>query len=1840
MKFTKSIQSLWSCVVRNKTALLHFTFYILYFTFLTGCSKLNDLRVVGRNFEDEIQLAQNLVFTFNKDVVSKSDLDSWQSTKYIEFTPAVAGKFQWTAANELVFSPTSGFAPATDYKAKLSSTIKATGKSYGVSSEAYEFHTPKLQLLETEAYWSKSKESGKPLAKTKLKFNYMVNSSELDKKLTFEIDEKPLNYSIAQAQTDTEVPVSLITESSDKSAIPLKVTVSKGVKVAGTNYITSAPFELTTALPSMFELEIPNIETGFQNNQGFVRIVTTQTLQNENISSYYTITPAVETTTELTDNGLIVRGNFNQNETYILTLTDKMKGVLGAKLAESVTKDLYFGAMPANIQFANSKAVYLSAKGARNVGVKIVNIPEVQIKIGKVYENNILAYLRGNRYEEYGPVNGSDDWSPTGAFNYSEDEQNIYSKLVVDKVVETANLAQIKGVSALNLAIPDNDNFKGVFLVSVKSHDEQYLSATKLVSISDIGLIVKQSADAVWVFANSIRSTDPIANVEINLVSSNNQKVYTLKTDNNGIAKFEKLSEKAPNFQIAMVTASSESDFNYLYLEDTRVETSRFEVEGKRDNTTGFEAFIYGDRDIYRPGETLHFNTVVRTQQWKNASDIPLIIKVLMPNGRELQSFRKTTNSEGATEISLPIDAAAVTGTYSVEVYNGNDVLLASKNVSIEEFMPDRIKVDVKTDKTFYRTGQNINIAATALNLFGPPASGRNYEVEFSLKRKAFSNAKFKDYSFNIPNDTKFENTVRQGITDDLGTVKEAIPLANTLQDIGLLEGKIYMTVFDETGRPVNRLKRFDVLTQDVFYGIKMSDSYVGLNAAVPIGLVALNQTGDLQAGAKAQVDVVRFDYQTVVEKQGEQLSYTSKKREKVVYTNIVSFKDGKAEISYVPTVSGEYQVRVRRVGAVGYSVMDFYAYGWGNTTASSFEVSNEGEVLMEFDKPKYNIGDKATVLFKTPFSGKLLVTIERNNVLEYKYLTADNKSAEFSFKVTEALKPNAFVTATLIRALDNSSLPLTVAHGFAPIQVEDTDTKLAVEVLAVEKSRSKTKQKIRIKTARNAQVTIAVVDEGILQIKNFKTPDIHGFFYQKRALEVGSFDLYRFLFPELSVASSSSFGGDGYDLEKRINPLSNGRVKLVALWSGQLETGIDGEAEFEVDIPQFSGDLRIMAVAYKGNAFGSANKNMKVADPIVISTALPRFLSPDDEIIVPVNISNTEKTTANVKVNLQINGALVQDSRPTTQNLSIAPEKESRTSFAIKAAQIMGRGSVTVTVDNGKEKFVEKTEITVRPASSLLKSAQSGVIAGGSSGTIDLSKNGYIPSTVSGQIILSRSPMVQYAKALDYLLGYPHGCIEQTVSKAFPQIYFADLAKSLFRSVRTQTTGMPRPVSSQTETARGESDFNPNYNVQQAILKIESMQLPNGALSYWPGGNEESEWGTVYATHFLIEAQRAGFEINNGSLGRLLDYLNTKASTPATETEYVYNESGNYSTVSVASRTSLYELYVLAMAGKPNRAAMNYYKQNAATLTNDSRYLLAAAFKQIGDTRSYAALLPQNNAPLWVGGSLANTLSGSFSSPIRNLAMSLNTLIETDPTHLQIPNMAWQLSQALNTSSYLNTQEATFAFLALGKLAKKNSNSNVTAKLTINDKAYNFDGKDLKIHSPLITNHSSLITTAGKGNLYWFTQSEGLSSSGGYVEEDVNLKVRKQFLNRNGQPMTTFKQNDLVVVKISLVSQNGIEVPNVVVTDLLPAAFEIENPRLTEPRDMPWVKNVSSLDHFDLRDDRINYFTTATAQPKTFYYMVRVITKGTFTLGPVSADAMYSGDYRSYSGGGKVRVQ
>ncbi len=1300
------------------------------------------------------------------------------------------------------------------------------------------------------------------------------------------------------------------------------------------------------------------------------------------------------------------------------------------------------------------------------------------------------------------------------------------------------------------------------------------------------------------------------------------------------MARFDSTAANG-RFKLGMLVAQQGNDFTFLDLSRSRVETSRFEVGGLQNNAARYQAFLYGDRDLYRPGDTIRTNTVVRTESWQAPpKGLPVKIRLLLPTGKEYASLRRTLSAQGAFEASFVLPPAVMTGLYTLEVLTGNDVLLTSRQVSVEEFIPDRMKVTVKASRPVVKPGQTVEALITAQNLFGPPAADRKFEVDFSLKEKTFAPKKYPDYTFSLntgerrtrysqPTSSladRFEKTTREGTTDAAGRGSAAYEVPD-YTDLGTLEGVAFATVFDETGRPVNRLATFEVQTQQVMFGVRRTDELVSTGRPVPVHLVALTPAGQ-PVNSEAQVTIVRLLWETVIERQGGRYVYNSQRREEVVINRTVPVYGGSgadANLGFTPAYSGEYEIRVARPGASTYVSQQLYAYGYGNTASNSFEVNNEGEVTIEADKPKYQPGETAHLLLKTPFPGRVLVTVERDRVLDHFYVTTDEKSAQVDVPIRGGHVPNVYVTATAIRAITDNSLPLTVARGFVPLTVEKPEARLPVAISAPAQSRSQTTQTIEVTTTPGAQVTLAMVDEGILQMKDYRTPDPYAYFYQKRALEVQAYDVYPFLLPELG---SSSSGGDASDLSRRTTPVPSRRVRLLARWSGVLTADASGKARYKLRVPQFSGAVRIMAVAYKNDAFGSAEHTMRVADPVVISTALPRFMSPGDTIDVPVTLTNTTAKPASGTASVAVNGPIRMLGR-FSQNVSLPAGTERRILFRVSAPGSIGSGTIVATVKALNETFTETIELPIRPASPLQKRTGAGVVAGGAAQQLNL-RTDFLPSSMRSQLVVSRSPMTEFAKDLRYLLQYPYGCLEQTVSAAFPQLYYGDLAATLGQKTgKTGKTGL----------------FNPNYHVQEAIRKVEAQQMYNGSLSYWPGGDYDNWWATAYAAYFLLEAQQAGFDVNKSVLDRVLRYLETRTKKRETDTYNIIQTGGVIQPVTLAKKEIAYSLYVLALAGRPDAVGLNYYKANRKLLAEDSRWVLACAFALSGNQRSYRETLPTH---FGVQSAAGRELAGSFSSPIRDEALVLNALLAADPASPQVNTLARQLSRQVKQASWLSTQERAFALLALGKMARKNAASTVVANLLADGKAIgSFSGKDLTVSN--VANRQLALRTSGKGSLYYFWETEGISPTGQIREEDAYLQVRRQFLTRTGQPVgtPTFKQNDLVVVKITLRSaESAGDVPNVAITDLLPAGLEIENPRIGAVRDLAWATDAATPDYLDVRDDRLNLFTTATPAPKTFYYLCRAVSKGTFKLGPVSADAMYNAEYHSYNGAGVVRVR
>ncbi len=1804
--------------------------FILVLLFNNSCKYLNSVHLKPQNFNEVVNLTENLVFSLSDDLSESDDMGRWFTADFIDITPSVAGKFRWEGAKTLVFSPSENFAPATTYKVALNTTAKNYLKTEkNIDTEPIIFNTPAPRVEKVNIFWTKSLGQPEQIF-AKIQFNYAPISNELEKYLHISKENKELTFEPQKSLDQNTLLLKIDADLQEND--DLSLTITKDINIA--NRGLENDYKNEFQVPDK-ELEIVEVTQDFEEGVGSIKVITNAEVKVESLAANIIVESSESQPSgkpkimplkfDLMDNGFVIRSKFESNFVYTLKIKKALESKLLTKLAKDYIQEIVFGDRPSEINFSNKKGIYLSANGEKNIAIQITNTPKVQVKIAKLFENNILPYIKSSRYS----TSGGDYYEEDGemantskGFNYDLDRNEDYTNILLDRKYDTRGLPKSGGASVLNINQLEQNKVKGVFLVSVVSEQEYWIKDTRMVAVSDIGLISKMSANSLFVFANSINTSEALAEVDISIISTNNQLITTRKTDKNGVVIFDNLKETLGNYKVGMVTARATDDFNFMVLDGSEVETSRFEIEGKHQNSTGFDAFIYGDRNIYRPGETLNFVAVLRNDLWQSQKEIPLKARLLMPNGKEYFTGQKNTNEQGAVEFNIPTQKSSITGLYTFEIMNGNDVLLQSKNVNLEEFMPDRIKIDLKLDKEFYTTDEPINISAQVNHMFGPPAINHNYEMELRLDKVEFKAKKYPGYNFEINKTALFEAELREGKTDNTGLAKQSMTKHRAFKDLGLLEAKLFVTVFDESARPVNRLKKFNIYTQPVFYGIKATDYYVGTNTPLKFDLIALNKDQNL-VPSSPMVEIVQNEYQTVLEKNDGSYRYVSKKTSKSMVKRNLSFTNGQANFNYSPPVSGEYEIRVYPEGANAFTSQSFYAYTYGNTQSTAFEVNNEGNVEISFDKEKYATGETVTALFKTPFAGKMLVTVEKNKVFEYHYLDTDKKSAELKFKLTVEQLPNFYVSATLFRPMGkNHEMPLTVAHGYSFAEVEDTKLQLPVSITAVEKSRANTHQKVSVKVgAPNAYVSIAVVDEGILQLKNFQTPEIKQYFYQKQALDVRSFDIYPFLFPEIDMSSLSFTGGDGYNLEKRVNPLSNGRVELVSKWSGLIKTNSVGEASFDFDIPQFTGDLRIMAVAFKDNSFGSAAANMLVADPVVINTAIPRFLSPGDQWTMPITINNTTNISMKATIIATTTGGIQSIGPSKTAEIILPATKEVRTSFIMKAPANAAEAEVIVTVDGASENFVYKTKITVRQPASLVKTFVTGSVNTEKTETINLTKD-FLENTSSHQMLLSRSPLVKMSAHISDLLGYPHGCIEQTVSKAFPQIYFADFAKEINYN-----------LVSKSKT----SDFNPNRNVQLGIDGLESFATPEGGLSYWPGNPNANGWATAYAAHFLVEADKAGFDVKNRFLKKILSYMVSSNNTDKPEQNISYfNTDGQIRVRSIAKPELIYSLYVLALAESPQKSMMNYYKNNPKKLTVSEQYLLAAAFKLIGDNASQQSILPKSFSEEKRSG---NDFS-DFYSPIRNLALSLNALLESDPYNLQIPVMARQLSNAVEKAKYLNTQEQSFAFLALGKYAKSLPDNKMVATVSSNGKSLtDFTGKIQNYKSGLAQTVS--LNTKGRGEIFYFIGSEGLSKTGKVMEEDKNLIVRRSYFTRDGKVIlnNTFNQNQLVVVKVVLKSVLDMPIKNVVITDILPAGLEIENPRISGERGMEWIKNQANPSHFDIRDDRINLFVDAGRQQE-FYYLARAVSKGKFALGPISADAMYSSESRSYHGAGVVTVQ
>lgn len=1795
-----------------KRAFLFISSFIFLFFFFS-CGPSNTVKVSEFSPTGEVENLTTFTIEFSEDLAPADQQDIWLTDEFIEFEPKIPGQFKWVDSRTLIFSPEVPLQPIQKYKAKATKKV-LFNSTYSLDAEEYEFHTPEFDVTKVDFFWTRVPNQTYTLSvQANIHFNYAVNPDRLKQYLEVKTEGDPVpGFEIVTQKSSDVVAVNFGEIKQTDEEQEFEIIVKEGLHSTLGKKPLQDTREFSQDLPPITKLAITGVSTEYDGTTGAINVHTTQMVNEDKLEEYVLIEPETDLRFTVSENSFRVEGNFDDLQTVELIIKKGLPGLYGGELEFDYEQVVSLVSLNPSINFADKQGKYLLLSGNKNLQVNIVNVDEAEIEVSQVFKNNLIHFL-----DRYSYTYGGYDYNP---YFYLE---TLGKQLYTKKLELSGGQNWLQKVT-INVNDALKSGYKGLYTVTVRSDEERWVQDSKMVSISDLGLIAKKSNNQIIVFVNSIETAEPVADVDVTVISSNNQTLLQGATDENGIVTFENVEEEIKDFNPRLITAEKEDDFNYIDLYETLIETSRFDVGGIPQYSASYQAFIYGDRNLYRPGDKVNISAIIRDNQTNIVKDVPVIVKVISPTGKTFDEFKKTLNAEGSLELSFNIPDYALTGEYKTEVYVGGSQLIGLYTFSVEEFVPDKIRVALSKEKEKYFPGETVTINADAEFLFGADASGMKYETDIQLRHQPYTSKTYSDYDFTqtqIEN-TQIQNTLMEGNLDEQGEASINYIIPNDLSGGGIIKGYAFVSVFDLTGRAVNRVTDFTVYPKNYFIGIKAPGYYFSTNERLTFKAAAVDYNDEPLNSLTADIALVRYEWQTVLKKDyGDRYYYASEQKAITEWKKEVVIENGQADIPVVVSKSGKYQLRISKKGSEfdGYVYKEFYAYGWGSSTASSFEVDKEGRIEIVFDKEKYEAGDNAKVLFMTPFAGKMLITFERNGVFEHKYVDVEDRSYELNVPAKELFMPNVYVTATLFRphGVDNTA-PFLVAHGFASMKVEKKTNKLPLVINAPEKVKPNTKQTITLKTSpnENIYVTLAAVDEGILQIKNYQTPEPYNYFYAKRPLAVDSYDLYKLLLPEI-VSLSSSTGGDklAAELQKRANPITSKRFKLFAYWSGIKKTNSDGTVKIDLDIPQFNGEVRLMALAYTGSKFGSTDKAMKVADDLIIEPEIPRFLSVGDSLVMPVTIVNTTSKDGNVDVEVSTEGPIDLNSQ-SSSSLTVKANSTARTVFTITTGDKVGKAKIKIET-GGFAKVTEEIEIGVRPVSPYVTETGSGTISAGKELKVNIPSN-FFEGTQSTTLTISKFPAVKFAKQLKYLVGYPYGCLEQITSKLFPQLYFDELAKVIAPEIyRTN---------------------NPVYYVKEGIRKIESMQLHDGSFAYWPGAAEQNKWSTVYAAHFLLEAKKANYPVNENVLNNALNYLE-KISKEKEVSDYVAYEGTRRTVKKIASKEIPYALYILAMAGKADVSTMNYYKARPHLLTSDTKYLLAGAYALSGQWTSYKQVLPGSFTPENTERETGNT----FDSNVRSNSIMLNVLLEVDPNNEQVQSMVRYISGLVERM--YSTQERAWAFLALGKAASLNTDADVKVDVVVEGKTIaTFDDIDLSVTNESLNEAEITLKADGQGEVYYFWSTEGVKVNEPVKEVDSYMSIRRNYYDyRTGNPVNnnSFEQGQLVLAKISLTGYDR-SAENIVITDMIPAGFEIENPRLTDVNRLNIESSkLMNVEYSDYRDDRILLFTDLVRnKTKEFYYVIRVVNKGKFILPPIGAEAMYDKEYYSYNGAGKVVVR
>ena len=1749
--------------------------------------------------EGQVKPHGNFTVAFSRPVVDNTVINQDLDEIPVKFTPNIPGKFRWIALNTLRFFPIVSLSPSTEYTADVSPTIPSSPNFTITGKRKFTFFTERFQVRSSRLafeYSTKKKSHAKIIGT--VEFNYRVSAISLRERLSISHEGgAKIPYHIRTRAPETYI-VELETEEVARgdSDQHIHMKIDKGFKPIDGHLGLKKAHITPIVLKRHDDLLITRISPRSSGDGRYIEVQVSSSVDIKDAKPYIVMEPEIDFRLASRYRYLRILGDFKPADRYTVTVKQGLRSEDNAVLRKEFSTTVAIPNLSPNLRFIG-EGRYLPRDGELNLGLATINVNKVQVEIEKVFANNLVHLASAQGWSDYAQNLGE---------SVHREEVEIQSVLN-DEVTTPIPLKDYLSADHI-----------GIFKVTARDIDRRWRRATQWVMLTDLGIMAKKSADVLWVWVNSLSSLRPVPNAKIELMSHNNQTLLSGTTDENGWVKFTSIAEKIKDFTPFMVTAAKGSDLAFIQLNQHKLPTTDFDVTGAPYLNRGYEAFIYPDRGVYRPGEVANVVGIVRAANRATPPRFPVMMRVLGPNRRIMREFRAQTDVEGACEFQIALPPYVKTGRYTAKLLVAEQEIGRS-HFQVEEFVPDRIKVKLNTDKPVYSLGDEAEISVAAVNLFGPPAVGRRVQAACDIEADIFAPAEWRSFTFNDAEIGFQKQRIDLGETrtDENGQTSYQLKIPTGLKSPSVLRGVVVASVSEPGGRAVSAYQRITIHPYTHYPGIRrVLDGHVKINAETRFEYIALDKAGMPAPGRDLELTIYKFQWNSILRRDTRgRYKYVSEKQGIEVESYPLTSSGSIESIVFSPGEYGEYRVQLRDLASGASTSTNFTVTGWGY---APWAMDQPGSLEIDLDKATYQPGEVAKAQIKAPFSGKLILTIERDNPLSYRTVMLRENTAVIDIPVRAAYTPNVYISANLIRSTKSLERHAPArAFGVAPLRIDSEAKRLTVQLNAPEKIRPNQTVEIgfRVKGGSGARhVTIAAVDEGILQLTNFQTPDPHGFFFQQRGLNTASYDLYSAILPEIEAAKGnlSTGGGDGIEAgrKKRLSTVSVTRVKPVSLWSGLLKTDAAGEGVVRFDVPTFNGQLRLMAVAFDGDRFGSAQAFASVREPIVMTPTFPRFISGGDRFQVPVSVYNGTGKPGDFELQLSAT-AFVDITGGRAQTVHLDLETEKQVFFDLEASDAMGEVTFNLSASGNDERARIVTRLPLRPAAPPVTLTGYGVVTVDQTAEFTLPSN-FIEGTAAYTLTISPFPAVQFAGGLQYLLSYPHGCIEQTTSMVFPLLYFDEFARlvepELFQS--------------------GGSD----YYIMEGIAKLESMLLPSNYFAYWPGETHTHHWGSIYAAHFLVEARKAGYQVSDRVYDAMVKGLKHEAK-----------QGGNGSDGRHEMQRAAYACYVLAAAGHPEKSTMVYLKNNRLDALSDySQFQLAGAFAFSGDLNTALSMLPTTVAPRTDDD--VRESGGNLNSSVRAQAIMLDVLAEVNPNHPSIPNLVKRLADsASNNNRWYTTQENAYAFLALGKIFKTQMQSDYIGTVALNGEHFaDFDAAEHRFADENWGGVQVQVNVEGAGNCYYYWTAFGVQTDTTIQEFDNELQVRRRYSSENGVRIEdgNFQHGSLLVAEITIKALTDT-LENVAVVDVLPAGFEIENPRLESRAGVPWIsKSGFQPDYMDIRDDRLIFFGKFPRQKQQkFYYALRAVTRGEFVLPPVAAEAMYDPTKSSVASSGRIRV-